>query len=82
MGAGKKLAIGAVIGAAIGVAAGILTAPKSGRETRDDIRRKANDAKDKAAVTRDDALLKAEEFADEVRIKATDALNSFKSKRK
>ena len=66
MGAGKKLAIGAVIGAAIGVAAGILTAPKSGRETRDDIRRKANDAKDKAAATRDDALLKAEEFADEV----------------
>lgn len=81
MGAGKKLAIGAVIGAAVGVAAGILTAPKSGRETRDDIRKKANDAKDKAALTRDDAVLKAEEFADDIRARASDALNTIKSKR-
>lgn len=34
----KKFAIGAVIAAAAGYVAGILTAPKSGKETRDDIK--------------------------------------------
>ena len=34
----KKLAIGAGVAAAVGYVAGILTAPKSGRETRQDIK--------------------------------------------
>ncbi len=34
----KKLAIGAVIAGAVGYVAGILTAPKSGKETRQDIK--------------------------------------------
>lgn len=34
----KKFAIGAVIAAAAGYVAGILTAPKSGKETREDIK--------------------------------------------
>lgn len=33
----KNVAIGAGIGTAMGVAAGVLLAPKSGKETRDDI---------------------------------------------
>ncbi len=33
----KNVAIGAGIGTAVGVAAGVLLAPKSGKETRDDI---------------------------------------------
>jgi len=37
----KVFAIGALLSAAVGYLAGILTAPKSGRETRDDIRSKA-----------------------------------------
>ncbi len=37
-GNGKKLAIGALVGATVGFAAGILTAPKSGKETRKDIK--------------------------------------------
>ncbi len=45
---GKKLAIGALIGAAAGLVAGVLTAPKSGRETRDDIKKKAEELKSKA----------------------------------
>lgn len=44
----KKLAIGALIGAAAGLVAGVLTAPKSGRETRDDIKKKAEELKNKA----------------------------------
>ena len=43
-GFGGKLAIGAVIAAAAGYIAGLLTAPKSGKETREDIKRKANEA--------------------------------------
>jgi len=37
----KKVAIGAAISAAVGYVAGILTAPKSGKETRQDIKDKA-----------------------------------------
>lgn len=36
----KKLALGAVVAGAIGYVAGILTAPKSGKETRKDIKDK------------------------------------------
>jgi gas vesicle protein len=42
-GFGGKLAIGAIIAAAAGYVAGLLTAPKSGKETREDIKRKANE---------------------------------------
>jgi gas vesicle protein len=39
----KKFAVGAVFMAALGYVAGLLTAPKSGKETRDDIKNKAGD---------------------------------------
>lgn len=38
----KKLAIGAAVGVVTGFVAGILTAPKSGKETRKDIKNTAN----------------------------------------
>lgn len=41
-------AIGVGIGALIGVVAGVLTAPKSGKETREDIKQKSGELKDKA----------------------------------
>ncbi|HSX07838.1 MAG TPA: YtxH domain-containing protein [Candidatus Saccharimonadales bacterium] len=40
---GKKLAIGAAVAAVGGYVAGILTAPKSGKETREDIKRAASE---------------------------------------
>ena len=40
--ANKKFALGALIGAAAGVITGLLTAPKSGKETRQDIKDTAN----------------------------------------
>lgn len=43
--AGKKLAIGAAIGVVAGFITGILTAPKSGKETRQDIKKTANNVK-------------------------------------
>ena len=44
-GTGKKLAIGAALAGVAGYVAGILTAPKSGKETRGDIADAAWDAK-------------------------------------
>ena len=40
-----KFAIGAIIGAAAGIVAGVLTAPKSGKQTRGDIKKKAAELK-------------------------------------
>lgn len=37
----KRLAVGALVAAVVGYVAGILTAPKSGKETREDIKRDA-----------------------------------------
>lgn len=42
MGKAKRLAIGTAVAGAAGYLAGLLTAPKSGRETREDIRKAAN----------------------------------------
>lgn len=44
----RNLAIGTIVAAGIGYAAGILTAPKSGRETRKDIQRASLKAKTEA----------------------------------
>lgn len=41
MGKAKKLAVGAAVAGAAGYLAGLLTAPKSGRETREDIKKAA-----------------------------------------
>lgn len=46
--AGKKLAIGALIAGAAGYVTGLLTAPRSGKETREDIADKAADLRDNA----------------------------------
>lgn len=45
---GKKIALGAVIGAVAGVVAGMLVAPKSGKETRGDIKKKTEQLKHEA----------------------------------
>lgn len=43
---GRKIAAGALVAAAAGYIMGVLTAPKSGKETREDIANKAEDIKD------------------------------------
>jgi gas vesicle protein len=47
---GRKLAIGALLAGAAGYIAGILTAPKSGKETREELADKAGEVKDEAAA--------------------------------
>ena len=48
-------ALGAVLGAALGAIGGLLFAPKSGKETRKDIAKKAGEAKDFVDEKTDDA---------------------------
>ena len=45
---GRKFAIGAALAGAVGYITGILTAPQSGKETREDIAYKAEDLKENA----------------------------------
>lgn len=58
----SKFAIGAVVGAAAGIIAGILTAPKSGKETRDGIKDKALELKQKGLHKAKDARNQATEY--------------------
>jgi len=67
-----KLAMGALFGAVAGVAAGILTAPKSGKETRADLKKKANETKEIASRQTKEARAKASTAANEARGRAED----------
>ncbi len=69
-----KFALGALFGAAVGVVAGILTAPKSGKETREDIKRKANDAADKASKAVEEAKVKGGKLYKDARSNADAAV--------
>lgn len=62
----KKLL--AVLGAvAAGFAAGILTAPKSGKETREDLKRKAEEYKGEAEKRTEQAKAAAKESVDSIK---------------
>jgi gas vesicle protein len=67
-----KFALGAIIGAGAGLVAGILTAPKSGKETRADIKAKASDVKAKATNRANEAKAKASDVKADVTAKATE----------
>ena len=82
---GKALAIGAAVGAVLGVVTGILFAPKSGKETREDIKDAAQKAKEKLLSESDklhEELNKliakvevlAKEKGDKITVKAKEAL--------
>ena len=55
-----KFVLGAAIGAAAGVVAGLLTAPKSGKETRADLKKKARELKQDATAKGDELRAKGE----------------------
>lgn len=73
-----KFALGALFGAAIGMVAGILTAPKSGKETRADLKVKADEAKKKADKAIAEAKVKGEKLYGDVRSKADSAVKDAK----
>lgn len=61
-----------IIGSAAGIATGILMAPKSGKETREDIKRKAKE-------NADTIKQKANQAKDTVSDKASDAVDTAKT---
>lgn len=74
-----KFTLGAIVGIAAGVVTGILTAPKSGKETRGDIKQKAGKLKkgadEKASKAKREAAQKADQAKEAVTGAADDALD-------
>lgn len=80
-----KFALGALFGAAAGVVTGFLTAPKSGKETRADLKKKADDAKDTTTKKADEvkaktgeAVTKAKTEADKLKKRTVNAAQGAK----
>ena len=68
----KKFGLGVIIGAIAGVVAGFLTAPKSGKETREDIKKKASEVKGTAERKLKDAHKELGNISDDAKAKAKD----------
>lgn len=66
----RKFGFGIILGAIAGVIAGFLTAPKSGKETREDIKKKAHDVKGSAERKLKDAHKELGNLIDETSAKA------------
>ena len=73
----KKFAIGAAITAALGYVVGILTAPKSGKETRGDIRGKAVEGYNAAEKELKKLHTELTDMIDEV----SDRITSFRNRK-
>lgn len=67
-----KFALGALLGAAVGAASGLLFAPKSGKETREDIKKHAQDAYKDIEKTGKDVAQNTEDAVDNVKKQAED----------
>ncbi|MDB5162876.1 MAG: exported protein of unknown function [Candidatus Saccharibacteria bacterium] len=75
-----NLAIGAVIGAIAGFVSGVLLAPKSGKETRQEIKDGANKAKDVTVEKAEELKGKATKIANDVSDKAKDVAGDVEAK--
>lgn len=63
----KNVAVGAALGATVGAVAGVLLAPKSGKETREELAVKAKEAVEKAKEKIDEIKEKTGEVVDEIK---------------
>lgn len=70
----------AIVGAAVaGLAAGILVAPKSGKETREDIKKKAGELKVEAEKRAEQVKTAAKEGAEKAKKVAQDGAESLRA---
>ena len=67
-----KFALGAIFGALVGGVAALLTAPKSGKETREDLKKKAGEMKSTAEKKVADVKKKAEGLKKDLETQAKD----------
>jgi gas vesicle protein len=84
-----KFALGALLGAAAGIVAGMLTAPKAGKDTRADLKLRADELRSEADRKANDVKAhgekvykEARQTVDEYRDRAERAVNSAKSELK
>jgi len=70
MSKGKKFGLGILVGAVAGVVTGLLTAPKSGKETRQDIKKKAEEVKGSAERKLKEAHKELDKLSNESKAKA------------
>lgn len=75
-----KFALGAVVAAAAGFVAGILTAPKSGKETRAEIKDSAVKVKDAVVTEAENAKDVAEKKGKELKSKAEEIVGDVNDK--
>ena len=78
----NKLAMSAIVGAAAGVLAGMLTAPKSGQETRADIKKKAEELKQESSKRKNQLVDTAGQATTRAKGVAQEAASHVKSKLK
>lgn len=69
---------GLIFGAAIGISLGLIYAPRSGRETRELLRRQADQFKCRSEALGGDLRLTAEQFGSVVREQAREVVQVFK----
>ena len=81
----NRLGLGLVIGAVAGTITGFLTAPKSGKETREDLKKKALEKREMVEEKVNEVTKIAGEKADEIKQKTDDmkscTTQAFKSEK-
>ncbi len=76
----KRIATGATVGISLGLALGVLFAPKSGKETREDIKEGLHSAKDSLAEASKTIKEKAVVLSEDLKTKAHEMIASIKEK--
>lgn len=74
-----KFALGALFGAAVGVVAGFLSAPKSGKETRAELKEKTMKTKDEVSKKAEYVASKASDMAEDAKVKLQDVTENVKT---
>ena len=67
-----KFGLGLLLGAAVGAVAGILTAPKSGKETREDLKNKGKELAEAAKAKGEEISKNTGEFVETAKEKVED----------
>ena len=76
----REFLLGVIVGSAIGAAAALMYAPASGAETREQLRVKAEQARDKATEVAEQARARATEVANQARSKVEEVSREARTK--